>query len=128
MEVLAISKNVRMSAQKMREVVRQIQGLPALQAKAAREAADTGDALARDLNKDFTAGLKVKVEEVINAWVLASQARGQYNEALYKEILGLAELKRVTAGTFNARLAETVAARPTPKQETEKREGDTKAR
>ncbi len=29
MEVQAITKNVRMSAQKMREVVRQIQGLPA---------------------------------------------------------------------------------------------------
>jgi large subunit ribosomal protein L22 len=35
MEVQAISKNIRMSAQKMREVVRQIQGLPA------QHAADT---------------------------------------------------------------------------------------
>lgn len=34
MEVHAIAKNIRMSAQKMREVVRQIQGLPALQAQA----------------------------------------------------------------------------------------------
>src|SRR5438105_1897966 len=34
MEVQAIAKNVRMSAQKMREVVRQIQGLPAQQAQA----------------------------------------------------------------------------------------------
>ena len=34
MEVRAITKNVRMSAQKMREVVRQIQGLPAVQASA----------------------------------------------------------------------------------------------
>lgn len=34
MEVQAITKNFRMSAQKMREVVRQIQGLPALQAQA----------------------------------------------------------------------------------------------
>jgi large subunit ribosomal protein L22 len=34
MEVHAIAKNVRMSAQKMREMVRQIQGLPALQAQA----------------------------------------------------------------------------------------------
>jgi large subunit ribosomal protein L22 len=32
MEVHAITKNVRMSAQKMREVVRQIQGLPAAKA------------------------------------------------------------------------------------------------
>ena len=35
MEVHAITKNVRMSAQKMREVVRQIQGLPAAHAQAA---------------------------------------------------------------------------------------------
>ena len=34
MEVQAITKNIRMSAQKMREVVRQIQGLPAAQAQA----------------------------------------------------------------------------------------------
>jgi large subunit ribosomal protein L22 len=34
MEVRSITKNIPMSAQKMREVVRQIQGLPALQAQA----------------------------------------------------------------------------------------------
>jgi len=34
MEVQAITHNIRMSAQKMREVVRQIQGLPAAQAQA----------------------------------------------------------------------------------------------
>jgi large subunit ribosomal protein L22 len=34
MEVQAITKNVRMSAQKMREVVRQIQGMPAGAAQA----------------------------------------------------------------------------------------------
>lgn len=34
MEVQAITKNIPMSAQKMREMVRQIQGLPALQAQA----------------------------------------------------------------------------------------------
>jgi large subunit ribosomal protein L22 len=34
MQVQAITKNVRMSAQKMREVVRQIQGLPAVHAQA----------------------------------------------------------------------------------------------
>jgi large subunit ribosomal protein L22 len=33
MEVFAITKNIPMSAQKMREVVRQIQGLPALKAQ-----------------------------------------------------------------------------------------------
>jgi len=34
MQVQSITRNVRMSAQKVREVVRQIQGLPALQAQA----------------------------------------------------------------------------------------------
>jgi large subunit ribosomal protein L22 len=34
MEVQAITKNIRMSAQKMREVVRQIQGMPAAHAQA----------------------------------------------------------------------------------------------
>jgi large subunit ribosomal protein L22 len=34
MQVHAITKNIRMSAQKMREVVRQIQGMPALEAQA----------------------------------------------------------------------------------------------
>ena len=34
MEIQAISRNVRMSAQKMREVVRQIQGMNAVQAQA----------------------------------------------------------------------------------------------
>ena len=34
MEIQSITKNVRMSAQKMRQVVRQIQGMPALQAAA----------------------------------------------------------------------------------------------
>jgi large subunit ribosomal protein L22 len=34
MEVYAITKNIRMSAQKMREVVRQVQGMPAAQAQA----------------------------------------------------------------------------------------------
>ncbi|MBM3821378.1 MAG: 50S ribosomal protein L22 [Verrucomicrobia bacterium] len=38
MEVQAITKNVRMSAQKMREVVRQIQGMNAVQAVAVLEA------------------------------------------------------------------------------------------
>jgi large subunit ribosomal protein L22 len=34
MQVQAITKNIRMSPQKMREIVRQIQGLPASQAQA----------------------------------------------------------------------------------------------
>jgi hypothetical protein len=84
------------------------------QAAEAREAAETGEQLAQDLNKDYAAGLKVKVEEVVNAHVLAAQARAQYNEYLYREILALAALERITAGGFCARLSEALVARPAP--------------
>lgn len=77
----------------------------ALQAREAGDAASTAESMARDLNTDYTTLRKVKVEEVINAWVLASQARAQYNEALYRQILALADLERVTGGAFCSRLA-----------------------
>jgi outer membrane protein TolC len=84
----------------------------AQQVPAARDAADTGDQLANSQTKDFIASLKVRVDEVINARVLASQARAQYNEYLYKQILALADLERVTAGGFCAGLVEATAAAP----------------
>jgi outer membrane protein TolC len=83
----------------------------------AREAADTGDKLADDLNKDYTAGVKsIKIDDVINSRVLAATARSQYNEQLYKEILALIDLERITAGGFAANLLNTPVAevRSTP--------------
>jgi outer membrane protein TolC len=82
----------------------------------AREAADTGDKLAEDVNKDYTAGVKIKIDEVITSRVLASTARSQYNELLYKEILALIDLERITAGGFTANLLSTpvAEARPAP--------------
>jgi outer membrane protein TolC len=87
----------------------------ALSVAQTREAADTGDQLANELTKQFTARLRTRVEDVVNARVLASQARSQYNEFLYREIIALADLERITAGGFSARLAETAdpAAQPT---------------
>jgi outer membrane protein TolC len=78
------------------------------QARKAREAADTGDKLADDLRKDLAAGLKVKVEDVIGARVLAAQARGDYNEFHYRELVALADLERATAGGFAAGRLEVV--------------------
>ncbi len=78
---------------------------------AARAAAEAGDKLANDQNRDFIAGLKVKVEDVINAQVLAAQARSQYNEFLYQQVLALADLERVTAGGFCAGLVDTIGLR-----------------
>lgn len=84
----------------------------------AKEAADTADTLANDLSKDLGAGLKVKVDDVVSARVLASQARAQYNEFRYRQLLALADLERVTGGGFCARLAELAAAEqlPAPKK------------
>jgi hypothetical protein len=81
------------------------------QAQEARAAATAGESLANDLSKDLRAKAGVRVEEVVNAQVIASQARAQYNEFLYRQILALVDLERVTAGGFCARLVEAVAPR-----------------
>jgi outer membrane protein TolC len=77
-------------------------------ASQAREATSAGDKLADDLRKDFTSGQKVRVEDVVTAQVMASQARSQYNEFLYRQILTLADLERITAGGFCAGLVALV--------------------
>jgi outer membrane protein TolC len=77
-----------------------------------REAADAGDKLADDLSRDFRAGLKVKTDEVITASALAAQTRAQYNEYLYHKILALADLERITAGGFCAKLADSTLPPP----------------
>ena len=91
-----------------------------LQVPEARAAADAADRLAEDLNKDMAAGLRVRPDEVVTARVLAAQARGQYNDALYNGIRALADLERITAGGFCARLTEAPVT--LPKQEEKKPE------
>ena len=88
------------------------------EARQAKEAAEAGDKLAADLKKDFAARLKVRVEDVISAEVLAAQARSQYNEYVYRKILALADLERVTAGGFQGGLVELAA--PALKREQER--------
>jgi outer membrane protein TolC len=80
------------------------------QLEEAKGAVETADLLAKDLNKDFIVRAKVRVEEVVNAHVLAAQAKSQYTEFLYRTLLALAELERVTAGGFCAQLAEAFPA------------------
>jgi outer membrane protein TolC len=77
------------------------------QAREARQAADDADKVADSLTRDFTTGLKVKVEDVVNARVLAAQVRSQYNQYRHREALALVELERVTAGGFSAGLVVT---------------------
>ena len=83
----------------------------ASQVSAARDAAVAADMLADSLTKDFTAQLRVRVDEVVNARVLAAQTRAQYNEYVFKQIIALAGLARVTAGGFQAELAECSAVK-----------------
>jgi outer membrane protein TolC len=64
-----------------------------------REAADAAEKLARDLRDDFkTAGTKVRLDDVINAGMLATQLRVEANETQHKYVLTLASLERVTGG------------------------------
>jgi hypothetical protein len=78
----------------------------AQQTTLARQAAEAGDTLADGLEADYRGGLKVRVEDVVNGRVLASQARSQYNEYLFQQIIGLAELERVTGGGFHSGLSD----------------------
>src|SRR5205807_2692983 len=57
----------------------------------------------RQLNT-FAAGSDIHVspDDLINAGVLASQLRGQANQAYYQVLQALAALERVTAGGFHA--------------------------
>ena len=70
-----------------------------------RRAVDNGDKMADSLQKDFAANLKVKVEDLMTAQVLAAQARSQFNEYLHAQLAALADLQRITAGAFSAGLA-----------------------
>jgi len=76
------------------------------QARHAKEAAEVGEKLADELRKDFAAGLKVKVEEVVTARVLAAQAQAEYNEYHFKQIVAMADLERIAAGGFSAGLVQ----------------------
>jgi hypothetical protein len=74
----------------------------------AREAAETAENSAKALQKQLAAA-GVKVETVLNARVLAGQARSAYNEYLYNHILALVEMERATAGSFCAGRAQPPA-------------------
>ena len=51
----------------------------------------------------------IKEEDLLQNDVLAGQAQAGYNEALFNQILALANLERITAGGFNSGLVpETV--------------------
>jgi outer membrane protein TolC len=91
-----------------------------LQTSQAEQAAEAGEKLADDLRKDFTGGLKVRVEEVVTARALAAQARADYNEFRFHEVLALADLERVTAGGFSPGLANAIGRSSEPAKSKQK--------
>jgi outer membrane protein TolC len=75
-----------------------------------REAAAAGAKLAEDTPKDVAGLQKVKIEDVLTNIVLSGQARNQFNEALWRYLLDLGALERVTGGGFCAGFSQ-----PAPK-------------
>jgi outer membrane protein TolC len=88
----------------------------ALQTPELKAAAEAADSAADELSKQYTSRLKVTVEEVVTARVLASTTRSTLNEATYRQILALAELERATGGGFSAGLADLAVAGSPPAQ------------
>ena len=80
----------------------------------ARDAAEAAEQAADDLTRDYTAGLKVRTEDVIDARVLAAQSRALYNQYVYNRILALADLERITAAGFCAGLVNTSSPNTKP--------------
>jgi outer membrane protein TolC len=81
------------------------------QTDANREAARLSKLLAERTRNNVA---NIKKEDILQTDVLAGQAQGAYNEALYHKILSLANLERITAGGFNAGIVPAPAAIGTP--------------
>jgi len=82
MEAFAIMRNARMSAQKVREVVRQIQGLPALRAKA------------------VLAHVPRKSARLVEKTLISAIANAENNQKLKPETLKVREALAQTATSF----------------------------
>lgn len=73
-----------------------------------RDAAKLGRELAERTKRNRGVG-NIKEEDLLQNDVLAGQAQAAHNEALFNQILALANLERITAGGFNSGLVpETV--------------------
>jgi outer membrane protein TolC len=81
------------------------------QVEANREAARLSKLLAERTRNNVS---NIKKEDILQTDILAGQAQAAYNEALYHQILSLANLERITAGGFNAGIVPAPAVVPTP--------------
>lgn len=74
------------------------------QLAAAEKGAKAGKSLADNTDAAFRKNQAVKVDELLTNAALGAQAQGSYNEARYQHLLALAQLQRVTVGSFPAHL------------------------
>jgi outer membrane protein TolC len=81
------------------------------QVEANREAARLSKLLAERTRNNVN---NIKKEDILQTDVLSGQAQAAYNEALYHQILALANLERITAGGFSAGIVPAPAVVPTP--------------
>jgi outer membrane protein TolC len=79
---------------------------------ATREATQAGARLSKHTREDFNAGQRVRIEDILTNEVLAGQAQAAYNEAVYQQVIALANLQRATAGGFNAGLGGPAEVQP----------------
>jgi outer membrane protein TolC len=77
------------------------------QVEANRDAARLSKSLSDRMRNNIA---NIKKEDILQIDVIAGQAQGGYNEALYHQILALANMERITAGGFNAGLVPVPAA------------------
>ncbi|MFO0809636.1 MAG: hypothetical protein U0746_13510 [Gemmataceae bacterium] len=81
--------------------------------RASREAANAGDALALSSKENAKAAMaSIKPDDAVKDYVLAGQARAALNEAIFEQILALANLERITAGGFCAGFLTPTAPAP----------------
>jgi outer membrane protein TolC len=67
-----------------------------------RNATEKAKKYVRQLEEDKAAGAKIKPEEMTTNRILAAQAAAALNEAMFQQVLALANLERITAGGFSA--------------------------
>lgn len=75
----------------------------------AHEAARAGARLAKATRDAVVGGQHDKIDDILTTEVIAAQAQSTYNEALFQQIVSLADLQRATAGGFDPVLTATPA-------------------
>lgn len=70
-----------------------------------RDASNKAKKYVRQLEEDKAAGAKISPEDLTTNRILAAQASVAFNEAMFYQVLALANLERITAGGFSAGFA-----------------------